>query len=121
MERVSHQDVIVLLELRKQVSTAIQANIQVTRDICQNPSKGSSHALLEASVEQVVNAYDTACLIYLSGGVDKELFKTSFKKEILELREGQYGFEYSAESHQSIFLVYAEWMCKSKDPKDTTL
>jgi len=120
MNRVSHQDVMVLLELRKQVSTAIQANVQLTRDILQNPSTGDK-AIMKASTDQVVNAYDTACLVYLSGGVDKGLFKTSFKTEILNLRAGQHGFEYSADSYQSISLVCDEWFSIPKDPEDTTL
>jgi len=68
---------------------------------------------LNASVENCLNAYESACAQYDEGRVNKERFKKDHKDDIRKLVENEVNKKYFNPSHTSsykaILKVYEEW------------
>ena len=86
-----------LLEIRRQLNEVRRELVTVLS------SNDPLHEEFRDEVfERYFNVYDTACAIYYSNGVDKEVFKNILLSEIKSLSEDVFKKEFNAERYPYI-------------------
>ncbi|MEP0388301.1 hypothetical protein [Dokdonia sp.] len=69
--------------------------------------------LFYSALEDLINQYERACMLYLDDKIDKERFKIEYSKEIRNLVEnGNYKEKYfpsHTSSYKAVLNVYGSW------------
>lgn len=81
----------------------------------ENPDKeiGIMEKLFYSALEDFINSYERACMLYIDGKIDKERFKREYSSEIRNLVEnGEYKDKYfpaHTSKFKAILKVYDKW------------
>ncbi|MCH4824555.1 hypothetical protein ML462_15385 [Gramella lutea] len=107
------------IEIRNSISQARHRvdsfAVELKKFKIDNPTADlSSHQTLFYSIlEDFINQYDRACMLYLDNKIDKKRFKKEYKKELVNLVEnGKYKNKYFSKKNlrfESIISVYKKF------------
>lgn len=107
------------LQLSQTIEETKRHLMNVTFKISELPSdadnqvRGMLMNLMKSAMESNVNAYESACGLYLDNKIDKERFKKLYFSEIKRIIEDEAhkGFfqPESTSKYQAIWKVYREW------------
>ncbi|MBQ0051262.1 MAG: hypothetical protein KBT11_04255 [Treponema sp.] len=95
-----------------EIRNMISQRKQYFQDILVEFAKTEPEKLYKAALEDVLNAYDEACMKYIDEKIDKERFKKNYLNEIknlVETNETKDNFFVKPAKFQAIEKVYNEW------------
>jgi len=70
--------------------------------------KGLETSMMKLADQEILNAYEEACMKYLDGKVDKERFKNTYVDEIRKIVKNNEA-KFGTTSYTAISKVYKEW------------
>lgn len=100
------------MQIREMISTARSRYQEMTIKLLEHKNEDVYKEVVEAALEDCLNAYDEACAKYLDAKVDKDRFKKLYHDEIRQLVDNDATrdkFHEPQTKYHATVKVYTEW------------